>query len=137
MENVNSFTSITIVLSVILIPTIFVISQPDLGTSILIALSGLIILWLGGVKIKYFIYSFITFLISLPFIISFLKPYQKLRILTFLDPDRDPLGAGYQIIQSKIAIGSGGLDGKGFLKGTQSYLDFLPEKHTDFIFTLF
>jgi len=137
VENVNSFTSITIVLSVILIPTIFVVSQPDLGTSILIALSGLIILWLGGVKIKYFLYSFITFLISLPFIISFLKPYQKLRILTFLDPDRDPLGAGYQIIQSKIAIGSGGLDGKGFLKGTQSYLDFLPEKHTDFIFTLF
>ena len=137
IENVNTFTSITIVLSIILIPIIFVISQPDLGTSILIALSGLIILWLGGVKIKYFIYSFITFLISLPFIISFLKPYQKLRILTFLDPDRDPLGAGYQIIQSKIAIGSGGLDGKGFLKGTQSYLDFLPEKHTDFIFTLF
>ena len=137
IENVNSFTSIIIVLSIILIPTIFVVSQPDLGTSILIALSGLIILWLGGVKIKYFIYSFITFLISLPFIISFLKPYQKLRILTFLDPDRDPLGAGYQIIQSKIAIGSGGLNGKGFLKGTQSYLDFLPEKHTDFIFTLF
>tara|TARA_E500000178_G_C16957911_1_gene724581 strand:+ start:378 stop:1502 length:1125 start_codon:yes stop_codon:yes gene_type:complete len=137
IENVNSFTSITIVLSIIIIPIIFVISQPDLGTSILIALSGLIILWLGGIKIKYFIYSFITFLISLPFIISFLKPYQKLRILTFLDPDRDPLGAGYQIIQSKIAIGSGGLDGKGFLKGTQSYLDFLPEKHTDFIFTLF
>ena len=137
IENVNSFTSITIVLSIIIIPVIFVISQPDLGTSILIALSGLIILWLGGIKIKYFIYSFITFLISLPFIISFLKPYQKLRILTFLDPDRDPLGAGYQIIQSKIAIGSGGLDGKGFLKGTQSYLDFLPEKHTDFIFTLF
>ena len=137
IENVNSFTSITIVLSIIIIPIIFVISQPDLGTSVLIALSGLIILWLGGMKIKYFIYSFITFLISLPFIISFLKPYQKLRILTFLDPDRDPLGAGYQIIQSKIAIGSGGLNGKGFLKGTQSYLDFLPEKHTDFIFTLF
>ena len=137
IENVNSFTSIIIVLSIIITPIIFVISQPDLGTSILIALSGLIILWLGGMKIKYFIYSFITFLISLPFIISFLKPYQKLRILTFLDPDRDPLGAGYQIIQSKIAIGSGGLDGKGFLKGTQSYLDFLPEKHTDFIFTLF
>jgi rod shape determining protein RodA len=137
IENVNSITSIILVLSIIIVPIIFVISQPDLGTSILIALSGLIILWLGGVKIKYFIYSFITFLISLPFIISFLKPYQKLRILTFLDPDRDPLGAGYQIIQSKIAIGSGGFDGKGFLKGTQSYLDFLPEKHTDFIFTLF
>ena len=137
IENVNSFMSITVVLSIILVPVIFVISQPDLGTSILIALSGLIILWLGGVKIKYFIYSFITFLISLPFIISFLKPYQKLRILTFLDPDRDPLGAGYQIIQSKIAVGSGGIFGKGFLKGSQSYLEYLPEKHTDFIFTLF
>ncbi len=137
IENVNSITSIMTVATIIIIPIIMVLSQPDLGTSILIAASGLIVLWLGGVKIKYFIYSFIVFLISLPFVISFLKPYQKLRILTFLDPDRDPLGAGYQIIQSKIAIGSGGLDGKGFLKGTQSYLDFLPEKHTDFIFTLF
>ena len=137
VEKVNSFTSIFFALTIILIPIILVISQPDLGTSILIALSGLIILWLGGVKIKYFFFSFITFLISLPFIISNLQPYQKLRILTFLDPDRDPLGAGYQIIQSKIAIGSGGFSGKGFLQGTQSYLDFLPEKHTDFIFTLF
>ena len=137
IDNANSFIGIAVPLMVILIPIILVLSQPDLGTSILIALSGLIILWLGGIKMKYFFISFITFLISLPFVISFLKPYQKLRILTFLDPDRDPLGAGYQIIQSKIAIGSGGLDGKGFLKGTQSYLDFLPEKHTDFIFTLF
>ena len=73
----------------------------------------------------------------MPFVIAFLQPYHQLRILTFFYPDKDPLGAGYQIIQSKIAIGSGGLTGKGFLKGTQSYLDFLPEKHTDFIFTLF
>ena len=136
-ESVNNFTSIFAPLIIIVIPMILVLSQPDLGTSILIALSGIVILWLGGVKIKYFFYSFLSFLISLPFIISYLKPYQKLRILTFLDPDRDPLGAGYQIIQSKIAIGSGGFNGKGFLKGTQSYLDFLPEKHTDFIFTLF
>ena len=137
IENVNSFTTIIISLSIIIVPIILVLSQPDLGTSILIALSGLIVLWLGGVKMKYFFISLIGFLISLPFIISFLKPYQKMRILTFLDPDRDPLGAGYQIIQSKIAIGSGGITGKGFLKGTQSYLEFLPEKHTDFIFTLF
>ena len=137
IDKVNSFLSISIALSIILIPAIFVISQPDLGTSILIVTSGLIILWLGGVKIKYFFISFITFLNSLPFIITSLEPYQKLRILTFLNPDRDPLGAGYQIIQSKIAIGSGGFSGKGFLQGTQSYLDFLPEKHTDFIFTLF
>ena len=137
IEKVNSLMSISIALTIIIIPIILVLAQPDLGTSILIASSGLIILWLGGVKIKYFFVSFITFLISLPFVISYLQPYQKLRILTFLDPDRDPLGAGYQIIQSKIAIGSGGFSGKGFLQGTQSYLDFLPEKHTDFIFTLF
>ena len=137
IDDVNSMTSISIALSIIIIPIILVLTQPDLGTSVLIASSGLIILWLGGVKVKYFLVSSLTFLISLPFIISFLKPYQKLRILTFLNPDRDPLGAGYHIIQSKIAIGSGGLNGKGFLKGTQSYLDFLPEKHTDFIFTLF
>ena len=137
MHDANSFTSIVVSMSIILIPLILVLSQPDLGTSVLIAFSGLIILWLGGVKIKYFFISLVAFLISLPFIISFLKPYQKLRILTYLNPDRDPLGAGYQIIQSKIAIGSGGFQGKGFLKGTQSYLDFLPEKHTDFIFTLF
>ena len=137
VEKINSFISISVALTIILIPIIFVLSQPDLGTSILIATSGLIILWLGGVKIKYFFVSFVAFLISLPFIITYLEPYQKLRILTFLDPDRDPLGAGYQIIQSKIAIGSGGFSGKGFLQGTQSYLEFLPEKHTDFIFTLF
>ena len=137
VEKVNSFISISIALTIILIPIIFVLSQPDLGTSILIVTSGVIIMWLGGVKIKYFFLSFVAFLISLPFIITYLEPYQKLRILTFLNPDRDPLGAGYQIIQSKIAIGSGGFSGKGFLKGTQSYLEFLPEKHTDFIFTLF
>ena len=73
----------------------------------------------------------------IPVALSFLKPYQKSRILTFIDPERDPLGAGYQIIQSKIAVGSGGIFGKGFLQGSQSYLDYLPEKHTDFIFTLF
>jgi rod shape determining protein RodA len=137
LDKVNTSQNVLTVLIIIIVPIMLVISQPDLGTSILIALSGLIVIWLAGVNIKYFIYSFIIFLISLPFVISFLKPYQKLRILTFLDPGRDPLGAGYQIIQSKIAVGSGGITGKGFLKGTQSYLEFLPEKHTDFIFTLF
>ena len=135
--NINAFSSILISITIIIIPTILVITQPDLGTSILISLSGLIILWFSGLKIKYFAYSLLIFITSLPFIISFLKPYQKIRILTFINPERDPLGSGYQIIQSKIAVGSGGLTGKGFLKGTQSYLDFLPEKHTDFIFTLF
>ena len=137
LTNVNKFKNLLIPLTILVLPIILVISQPDLGTSILIALSGIIVLWLAGVNLKYFFYSSLILLISAPFIISFLKPYQKIRILTFFDPDKDPLGAGYQIIQSKIAVGSGGLFGKGFLKGTQGYLEFLPEKHTDFIFTLY
>ena len=137
LENVNSIYTILISLIIILLPMGLVIVQPDLGTSLLISISGIAVLWFAGINHKYFIYTMLGFLISLPFIISFLKPYQKLRVLTFLNPDRDPLGAGYQIIQSKIAVGSGGIFGKGFLKGTQSYLEFLPEKHTDFIFTLF
>ena len=119
------------------IPVTLVITQPDLGTAILIAAGGFVVVWLAGLRIKYFIYSFFAFVCLAPIVIAFLKPYQKLRILTFLNPERDPLGAGYQLIQSKIAIGSGGFTGKGFLKGSQSYLDYLPEKHTDFIFTLF
>jgi rod shape determining protein RodA len=137
LNQVNTFKTIFIALVILALPIMLVITQPDLGTSILIALSGLAVIWLAGINIRYLVYSFITLLISMPFAIAFLQPYQKLRILTFLNPDRDPLGAGYQIIQSKIAVGSGGLTGKGFLKGTQSYLEFLPEKHTDFIFTLF
>ena len=137
IENINQIKNLLIPITILILPILLVVSQPDLGTSILIALSGVIVLWLAGINLKYFIYSFLALVISAPFIISFLKPYQKLRILTFFDPDKDPLGAGYQIIQSKIAVGSGGLTGKGFLKGTQSYLEFLPEKHTDFIFTLF
>ena len=121
----------------ILIPVLLVITQPDLGTSFLIAVGGITVVWLAGVKMKFFAYLSILFISAAPVAISFLKPYQKSRILTFLDPSRDPLGAGYQITQSKIAIGSGGLLGKGFLNGSQSYLDYLPEKHTDFIFTLF
>ena len=137
LENVNSIYTILSSLIIIMLPMGLVIVQPDLGTSLLIGISGIAVLWFAGVNHKYFIYTMLGFVISLPFIIAFLKPYQKLRVLTFLNPDRDPLGAGYQIIQSKIAIGSGGFFGKGFLKGTQSYLEFLPEKHTDFIFTLF
>ena len=137
LSNVNRIKNIVIPILILFIPIALVIGQPDLGTAILIALSGIIVLWLAGVNIKYFFYSSLIFIISAPFVISFLKPYQKLRILTFFDPGKDPLGAGYQIIQSKIAVGSGGLTGKGFLKGTQGYLEFLPEKHTDFIFTLF
>ena len=119
------------------IPVALTVVQPDLGTAILIVAGGFVVIWLAGFRIKYFIYSFFTIICLIPVAIAFLEPYQKLRILTFLNPERDPLGAGYQLIQSKIGIGSGGLLGKGFLKGSQSYLDYLPEKHTDFIFTLF
>ena len=136
-ESVNSLRQIIEPIILLIVPILLVIAQPDLGTSVLIALTGLSVMWLAGMNIKYFFYAFFTLIITAPFAISFLKPYQKLRILTFFNPEKDPLGAGYQIIQSKIAVGSGGLFGKGFLKGTQSYLDFLPEKHTDFIFTLF
>ena len=137
IENMNTLKYLFIPIIALIAPILLVATQPDLGTSILIAAGGVVVAWLAGVRIKFFAYSSILFLTLLPVAISFLKPYQKSRILTFLNPERDPLGAGYQIIQSKIAIGSGGLFGKGFLNGSQSYLDYLPEKHTDFIFTLF
>jgi len=136
-QNVNSIKHIFIPFISFMIPVYLVVKQPDLGTAVLIAISGLIVIWLTGFRLKYFLYSFFVLICLIPVGISFLKPYQKSRILTFLNPERDPLGAGYQIIQSKIAVGSGGIFGKGFLQGSQSYLDYLPEKHTDFIFTLF
>jgi len=136
-ENISNIKYIIIPFFALLIPVALVITQPDLGTATLIAISGMAVIWMAGFRMKYFLYSFIIFICSAPVAISFLKPYQKSRILTFFNPERDPLGAGYQIIQSKIAVGSGGIFGKGFLQGSQSYLDYLPEKHTDFIFTLF
>ncbi len=137
IENINKIKYLFIPIVALVAPVLLVIMQPDLGTSLLIAAGGIIVAWLAGVKAKFFTYATLIFITLLPIAISFLKPYQKARILTFLNPEKDPLGAGYQIIQSKIAIGSGGLFGKGFLNGSQSYLDYLPEKHTDFIFTLF
>ena len=137
IENINSFRYLFLPIVVLVAPILLVATQPDLGTSILIAAGGITVAWLAGVRVKFFTISGLAFIALMPIAISFLKPYQKSRILTFLNPERDPLGAGYQIIQSKIAIGSGGLFGKGFLQGSQSYLDYLPEKHTDFIFTLF
>ncbi len=135
--DVNRIKHLFLPIVALIAPVLLVVTQPDLGTSILIAIGGVVVAWLAGVRVKFFTYASILFISLMPIAISFLKPYQKARILTFLNPDRDPLGAGYQIIQSKIAIGSGGLFGKGFLNGSQSYLDYLPEKHTDFIFTLF
>jgi len=135
--DVNRIKFLLTPIIVLIIPVVLVVTQPDLGTAFLIGAGGAVVIWLAGVKMKFFAYMAVIFFSVTPVAISFLKPYQKSRILTFLDPSRDPLGAGYQITQSKIAIGSGGLFGKGFLNGSQSYLDYLPEKHTDFIFTLF
>ena len=136
-QDVNRIKFLFLPVVALVAPVLLVVAQPDLGTSILIAFGGVTVSWLAGVRVKFFAYASVLFILLTPIAIAFLKPYQKSRILTFLNPDRDPLGAGYQIIQSKIAVGSGGFFGKGFLKGTQSYLEFLPEKHTDFIFTLF
>jgi len=136
-EHVSGIKHVFLPLFALVIPVFLVVMQPDLGTAILIAIGGASVIWLAGFRMKFFLYSFLTLVCLLPVAVSYLKPYQKARILTFFDPERDPLGAGYQIIQSKIAVGSGGIFGKGFLQGSQSYLDYLPEKHTDFIFTLF
>jgi rod shape determining protein RodA len=135
--DVNKLKYLLVPVISIFIPFTMVVTQPDLGTALLILFSGIVVTWLAGVRWKIFAYLSLLAVMLAPIAISFLKPYQKSRILSFLNPDLDPLGAGYQIIQSKIAIGSGGLFGKGFLKGSQAYLDFLPEKHTDFIFTLY
>ena len=128
--------SIFISLLIVLLPTAMILLQPDLGTSILIAFSGLVIVFLSGIKKRYLFTGLLFFIASLPFIWKNIHPFQQKRVLTFLDPEQDPLGAGYHIIQSKIAIGSGGLFGKGWMNGTQGQLDFLPERTTDFIFSI-
>ena len=121
---------------IIISPFLLVLIQPDLGTSLSILLLGTMIMFIAGVRIWKFLLGIFLSLISFPFLWNYIKPYQQKRILSFLNPESDPLGQGYQLIQSKIALGSGGLMGKGYLKGTQSYLEYLPEKQTDFIFTL-
>ena len=124
-------------LLVILAPVALVMVQPDLGTAMMVLLGGAALLFVAGVRLWMFLVAIVGSVACLPIAWSVMHEYQRKRVLTFLDPDRDPLGAGYHITQSKIAIGSGGLFGKGFLKGTQSSLNFLPEKQTDFIFTTF
>ena len=134
--NVRKISYLFFPFLILFVPFIFVIIQPDLGTALSIIILGIFILFLAGIKLWKFLLGFIISIISIPVVFEFIKPYQKSRIISFLNPESDPLGQGYQLIQSKIALGSGGITGKGFLKGTQSYLEFLPEKQTDFIFTL-
>lgn len=120
----------------ILAPVGLVLMQPDLGTSLMIIMAGAAMWFIAGAPVWLFIGGMIMTAASIPIAWQFLHEYQKKRVMTFLDPESDPLGAGYHITQSKIALGSGGIEGKGFMKGTQSHLNFLPEKQTDFIFTL-
>ena len=120
----------------IAVPTLLIARQPDLGTALLIAASGVIVIVLAGLPIKLMLALAVASVPGAFVLWNFMQDYQKQRVLTLLDPDSDPLGAGYNIIQSKIAIGSGGLFGKGWTNGSQAQLDFLPERDTDFIFAV-
>ncbi len=136
-EKIYMISKLLIPMSVIFVPATLVLFQPDLGTSLTIIMLGLIVLFIAGVRVWKFVLAFCFLITSLPLIWKFiLKDYQIKRILSFINPESDLLGSGYHLYQSKIALGSGGLYGKGYLKGSQSYLEFLPEKQTDFIFTL-
>ena len=139
-HSINSDSSfiktLIIPLIITIVPVFFVITQPDLGTALIILLGGISLLWISGLNYKYFIVGVFSIICSLPVLWQYLKNYQKDRVLTFFNPERDPLGNGYHIMQSKIALGSGGIFGKGYMEGTQSHLNFLPEMQTDFIFTM-
>jgi rod shape determining protein RodA len=128
------FLQVCMTLLIVALPAALVVLQPDLGTAVLIAAAGVIVLFLGGLRWRYVVVVLLAVAITAPVMWKFvLYDYQKQRVLTLLDPESDKLGAGWNIIQSKTAIGSGGMEGKGWLEGTQSHLDFLPEGHTDFI----
>jgi rod shape determining protein RodA len=135
-DDMKNIRFLLVGLAFVAAPFFLVATQPDLGTSLVIVFAGVAMFFLAGAPLWIFITGGIAGAAFTPIGYLLLHDYQKNRVLTFLNPDRDPLGAGYHITQSKIALGSGGLEGKGFLKGTQSHLNFLPEKHTDFIFTL-
>lgn len=131
------FRGVVIPFFFIAMPMGLIIEQPDLGSALMLLFIFIAMLYFGGVRLKYIILLLLVFVLSLPVFWHFLKEYQKDRLLVFINPNIDPLGAGYTIIQAKIAIGSGGFFGKGLLGGTQSQLHFLPESHTDFIFSTF
>ncbi|KAF0139077.1 MAG: rod shape determining protein RodA [Rhodospirillaceae bacterium] len=136
LEEVARPTYLLFPLGMVLLPVGLVLKQPDLGTAIMLLMSSGVLFFLAGVRLWKFAAALVAGVVAVPVAWQFLHDYQRRRILTFLDPGADPLGAGYHILQSKIALGSGGLFGKGFGKGTQSHLNFLPEKQTDFIFTM-
>lgn len=131
---IRKWTAIWPPLLLIGVPAALVLVQPDLGTATTILVGGVTVAFLAGLPLRLFIGAAVAGIAILPIFYSFLHEYQQKRVLIFMDPESDPLGAGYHISQSKIAIGSGGIFGKGFLRGTQSHLDYLPEGHTDFVF---
>jgi rod shape determining protein RodA len=135
-EDIQRFPFLIPPVILIALPAIFILRQPNLGTTTILASVGIIMCFLAGVQWRYFIGIAVGVVSAMPVLWHFLHDYQKRRVLTFLNPDQDPLGAGYNILQSMIAIGSGGLFGKGYMHGSQNQLNFLPEKHTDFIFTM-
>lgn len=137
LQQTSQMHSLFIPLVLIAIPALLVLRQPDLGTTLLLVFTAASIIFLAGIRMWKVWSVIIVLCASLPLAWVMLRDYQKERVLTFLDPERDPFGSGYHIIQSKIALGSGGLFGKGFMNGSQSHLDFLPEKQTDFIFSMF
>jgi rod shape determining protein RodA len=130
-------TSLIISLALVILPTVLIARQPDLGTSLLVAAAGFFVVFFGGIRWRVLFGAIFTMLALIPVLWQFMHDYQKQRVLTLFDPESDPLGSGYHIIQSMIAIGSGGIYGKGWLNGTQSQLDFIPERTTDFIFAVF
>lgn len=130
----SKFAGIWPPLVMIGLPFMLVMTQPDLGTALMIVAGGAAMMFMGGLPLRWFLIPGAAGLASLPLVFNLLHDYQKRRVLIFLDPEADPLGAGYHITQSKIAIGSGGMFGKGFLQGSQSHLQYLPEQHTDFVF---
>ncbi|MEC9367075.1 MAG: rod shape-determining protein RodA [Pseudomonadota bacterium] len=136
-QKVSNPLALVVPLLMVVAPAALVAAQPDLGTAVLFTVVGLGLMFLAGVSWLYFVAAAVGVVSTLPFLFQRLHDYQKERVLTFIDPERDPMGAGYHILQSKIALGSGGITGKGYMQGTQSHLNFLPEKHTDFIFTMF
>lgn len=134
--NMRDFGNLIVPMILLFLPFALVLAQPDLGTGLLLVPVFLAILYIGGAKARYLLGFIGIGLAAMPFFWHFLRDYQKQRLMVFLDPSKDPLGAGYTIIQSKIAVGSGGIIGKGWLAGTQNQLNFLPERHTDFIFSV-
>jgi len=130
------FTTLCVLAVAILVPTLLIAEQPDLGTALLVAAGAMMVVLLAGLQLRYILGMAVLVVGAVPVVWHFLHDYQRQRVLTFLNPQTDPLGAGYHTIQSQIAIGSGGLFGKGYMNGSQAQLEFLPERSTDFIFAV-